>query len=309
MEIHNRLKNEVMKDYFTANVKAEVLIDTILTPVIDEILTFFVNGKDSDSKVKLLAKEFPLPVQNLSSCKDEDSGQSKKLSYRSRNVDYLMSDRKCIYFVELKTTWSSFEKDQMENYLKHCRIKNSFGEKEGFDFIRLLNHVSKTGKSELEGDMSEVGFEKLEELFRHIIDYVKKDGAATNHESGDFSSQAKKYLIDEEADSSKKYLFTVGQILDHKGDEKWWGYKNRKLIYIGPGFEGIKKKGKGYQIGKTGPFLSKKAGRVVTFQDIIKHKDDISSIIANPDLEKYWEWVVEILKEIPVRGERKKTDA
>ena len=100
MEIHNRLKNEVMKDYFTANVKAEVLIDTILTPVIDEILTFFVNGKDSDSKVKLLAKEFPLPVQNLSSCKDEDSGQSKKLSYRSRNVDYLMSDRKCIYFVE-----------------------------------------------------------------------------------------------------------------------------------------------------------------------------------------------------------------
>ena len=40
MEIHNRLKNEVMKDYFTANVKAEVLIDTILTPVIDEILTF-----------------------------------------------------------------------------------------------------------------------------------------------------------------------------------------------------------------------------------------------------------------------------
>lgn len=58
MEIHNRLKNEVMKDYFTANVKAEVLIDTILTPVIDEILTFFVNGKDSDSKVKLLAKNF-----------------------------------------------------------------------------------------------------------------------------------------------------------------------------------------------------------------------------------------------------------
>lgn len=47
----------------------------------------------------------------------------------------------------------------------------------------------------------------------------------------------------------------------------------------------------------------------MTFQDIIKHKDDISSIIADPDLEKYWEWVVEILKEIPVRGERKKTDA
>lgn len=334
MEIHEILKNEVIKDYFTANVKAEVLIDTILTPVIAEILTVIMKEPDSGNteqpspakadsgyKVRLLAKEFPLPVGELPSLEEESPAHGKNLSYRSCNVDYLMYDNECVYYVELKTTWSSFEPGQMNRYLERRECEKSFGSKEGSDFIRLLNHVSKTGKSELEGGMPEVKLEKLRELFWGIVDYNNKDKKerVTDRVIWDsYSSLAKKYLIEEKADSSKKYLFTAGQILDHKGDGKWWDYKKRKLIYIGPESEEIDARGDSYQIGykehqtdlnnddRQKYLLPKEYGRIVTFQDIIDKADDIRSGITDSELGKYWEWVVKVLEEIPNKGKMKR---
>ncbi len=63
MEIYERLAENIIRDYFTPNIKAEVLLDTILTPVIGDILTV-VGQKNKNlginGEMKLLAKEFPM---------------------------------------------------------------------------------------------------------------------------------------------------------------------------------------------------------------------------------------------------------
>jgi len=39
MKIHEILTEYIIRDYYTPNIKAEVILDMILTPVIGEILT------------------------------------------------------------------------------------------------------------------------------------------------------------------------------------------------------------------------------------------------------------------------------
>lgn len=63
MKINEILAENITKDYFNAKVKTEVIFDTILTPVIGEILT--VIGRENkklkiNGEMKLLAKEFPM---------------------------------------------------------------------------------------------------------------------------------------------------------------------------------------------------------------------------------------------------------
>ena len=60
-----------------------------------------------------------------------------------------MCDNESVYFVELKTTQKSLNRNQMinyRNYLAECE-NEKFSNVSGAAFIELLNHVSKTGHS------------------------------------------------------------------------------------------------------------------------------------------------------------------
>lgn len=140
MEIHRALSQEMIKDHYTANIKSEVMLDVILTPVIADILTVIgQENKRINGEVRLLAKEFP-----LLSNKNAEGG---KPNFRSCNADYLMCDKDSVFLVELKARQESYHHAQMENYLAYCLNRERFFESAGKNFVYLLNHVSKTGYS------------------------------------------------------------------------------------------------------------------------------------------------------------------
>lgn len=304
--VHERFAEEVINDYFTANVKAEVILDTILTPVIDKILTAACKEKGEikrESQIKLLAKEFPILKEK------RKEGEIRK-SYRSCNADYLMCDEESVYLVELKTSMDSDNEEQRKNYIEHCGDKE-FSKELGNDFIRLLNHVSKTGMSDdaLEKTLEErrgkeSGWEAddLEWLFKRIVTYSTTDNVESKKEAWDkqkyYESRAKCYLQREKAVSSKKYLFTAGQMLDKMENKEWWNYKKIKLIYITPNEIGDNKE----QLNCDNVAEKQNSADsdiiYLTFKDIIKWKNIIDRKMKEdyPDLESYWKWVADILE-------------
>ena len=87
MNIHERMGTEIVNDYFTANIKSEVLIDTLLTPIIGDILTIIGQHIGIKGKMQVLAKEFPM-MKN---------GNIDETDFRNCNADYLMSDENTVY--------------------------------------------------------------------------------------------------------------------------------------------------------------------------------------------------------------------
>lgn len=292
-EICNTFQKHIVEDYFTANIKSEVTLDTLLTPVIADILTIVGTKKleaETDPKfgaalevkgtMKLIAKEFPM----------KKVGEQ---SYRNCNADYLMYDNGeegTLYFVELKTARDSFDVAQMKNYIKYIMEHRgkSFGEIAGENFIALLNHVSETGCSH-KYDNKEYpekapwrkknGKDCLKSLFDHIIRYKK--GFEWNE--GDAHTEiAKGYLKHWKAFSSKKYLLTAGQMLDHMKYGKWWDCKKMRLIYIMPEELSEEQKSKYKDLIKEEKLV------FVTFKDIEKNCKEMNS--------EYWTRLTEILK-------------
>lgn len=265
--IHEIFGDEVINDYYTANVKAEVIFDTMLTPVISEILTVAC-FEETNEKMNFIAKEFPL-------INDENS-------FRSRNADYLMHDDNYVYLVELKTTQDSINNPQMENYLsKVCGAGELFSTKLGSDFIYLLNWVSRTGISKWKGGTKK---EDLEELFERIINYPEKTIQPKNERATKekYALKAINYLKSNQVCSSKKYLFTAGQILDHMGDGKWWDHEI-KLLYLVP--------------KKPENSFEKNDIIWVSIEEIIQKKQQIREKIEGTELKEYWDWVVSILEQ------------
>lgn len=288
MKIYEKIAESIINDYYTANIKAEVILDMVLTPVISEILTV-IGQKNKDlgieGEMRLLAKEFPMLKL---------SAKESEYNYRNCNVDYLMCDEKSIYFVELKTTQKSLDPNQMKkylNYLKDCK-NEKFSNVSGAAFIDLLNHVSKTGysRSSKNKPWGETEKDDLKLLFEVIIqqhDNDKKDKNGKIQLEKDWAikeahhaDDAIAYLKKTRASSSKKYLFTAGQMLDNMKDGKWWDYEQIKLLYLVPSEE-----------EKMEDIV------IVTFQEIIKQADVIGKKMEESGLRDYWEWVVEILKE------------
>lgn len=282
MNIYEIFAKEVVKDYFTANIKAEVIFDTILTPIIGEILTIVYSGK-SDKEMRLIAKEFPI--------------LKEKGRYCSWNVDYLMCDDKTVYLVELKTTKGSAGEEQWKRYRNHIgNYHDEFALREGYDFVRLLNHVSKTGvpDKEFEDDNKQKSCGKdwiseLKSLFEEIINHSSND--SPEMKTGKYTERAQEYLKRNKANSSKKYLTTAGQVLDHIDDDcEWWNYTKRKVIYLVPANEP----------NKLGKCDKDDIIDIVTFEDIIGNKDNIGKEIKKGNLVpiEYWEWVVGILESV-----------
>ena len=100
------IKKWVVSDYFTPNIKAEVILDTLLTNYAAEIIKAQCGDKVGKN-LHFITKEMSLL--------DED-----RTDNTGAKIDYILSDSSCVYLVELKTTNGSINPDQARNYLERC---------------------------------------------------------------------------------------------------------------------------------------------------------------------------------------------
>lgn len=149
------IKKWVVNDYFTPNIKAEVILDTLLTPYIPQILNSY--GIDA----AFLTKEMSLRgVQ-------DDEGQE---SNRGSKIDYVLADKQknIIYLMELKTTDSSMNAEQLSLYASLVNEPTTFGAVLG---KRLLNILMESFQLD---DLEGAGDDRLKDAWKKIWNKRKK---------------------------------------------------------------------------------------------------------------------------------------
>lgn len=119
-DFYEELKKNVVMDFCTAGIKAEVIIDTLITPYVCEIVKIGLLGKDNYrqqnwpvDKLELVAKEFPIERE-----KDQNNLQNAK-------IDYLLRSGNQFYIVELKTTKGSENSKQLRRYANYLSEDSS----------------------------------------------------------------------------------------------------------------------------------------------------------------------------------------
>lgn len=267
------IAGNVIRDYYTAGIKSEVILDTLLTPVITELVMKAADPDgqrlfEDDREPVFITKEFPL-IKNAD------------VSYSNTKADFLLCDKNMVYLVELKTTAGSTDDEaQLEHYsekLDKLRFKTLAEE-----FIVLLNAVSNTGigkriygelvsrrgEEDKSGSLEEsaatadgeaaAAFSCLEKLYDRIVERAGSAKAPGKDSSSDgrerIPAPAELYLkgcIKNGSYGSKKLLMQAEQLLE-VGEEKFselWE-KEVKIIYIVPdnSYDDIIKKELGEQL-------------------------------------------------------------
>ena len=206
-----QIERWAVNDYFTPNIKAEVILDTLLTPYIPRIL----KSRYDDIDAVLLAKEMSMIEAQKDGEPENDLGPK---------VDYVLADKtqNCVYLVELKTTDSSIDAGQLALYASLAEQTRDFGDVLG---KRLLAILAKSFHIRL-GDPEGWGDATLEEAWENAshgkmaMDLIKAKGWAWRSDL-----------------RSRKYVYTLGQILDHLhgeyGGAGLWG-RQVKPIYLLP---------------------------------------------------------------------------
>ena len=201
---------EILSGIAQKGIKSEVILDTLLTPVIAELIEGYGlknNGKNAISgKLKLITKEFPL-VKDIN--KD----------YTSIKSDYLLADKEYYYLVELKTTSGSTSDSQVDHYSDKIEEGTLF-ESLWKEFISLFYHVyDKSLSSE------DASTQDMEELFKNKTMYYE----------GDRSVASNDYLQKNNISSSRKYITQAGQLLKWYDSEKADKLKKKvRVIYLVP---------------------------------------------------------------------------
>jgi len=106
-DFYSVIKKWIIRDYSTQGIKAEVIIDMLISEIIEELVDWKMHGENIQSgKIRLVAKEFPLISKAME-------------NHQNTKVDYLLyqQDGNITYLVELKTSRNSIEKEQMKRYL------------------------------------------------------------------------------------------------------------------------------------------------------------------------------------------------
>lgn len=211
--MHGIIKDLVVNDYYTPNIKAEVILDTLLTPYIVGIIK-----EQCGVDAAFVTKEMSVFDES------RDNNQGEK-------IDYILADAETVYLVELKTTKGSIKPEQALLYQKNC-FRKKFGEVFGDKLLKIVSTKLKgVGKIWEETNEPE---ERLGKLFNDIL---QKYGPDVRGKS--CAGRAKELLKLKEWDSSYKYLYTMGQILDYLDDfpgRTLWDL-HLKLIYITPNGE------------------------------------------------------------------------
>ena len=210
--------DSVLNDYYSAGIKAEVVLDTMITPVIADLLKEQIAFT---GKPVYITKEFPLKT----SAKD----------YRNRKADYVLMDNKSIYLVELKTSMGSIDKEQLDAYGE--KLDNYNGKKLLYEFTELLKSVF--GITDEENcDLVSVTdriVKSLTDSKTGFSDWVSSlSKSDPQEEQRERTEQYIRTLMkNKKIKSSQKFLFQAAQIVTNSNPSDWES-KDIKLIYMMP---------------------------------------------------------------------------
>lgn len=237
--MRDELKKWVVNDYFTPNIKAEVILDALLTRYIAGII------KDQCGvDAVFVTKEMSVLDTKQQEKKQTDENGDTKIDNRGTKIDYILADAQTVYLVELKTTKGSIEKRQAERYRDNCCGEGkTFGTVFGDKLLDIMStKLKKTGEDWKDTKEPE---KQLYMLFNDILQKYDPDvggkPCAEPKKKGEpyYAEQAKKLLKEREWGSTYKYLYTMGQLLDYIYPDPNNKNKKRvlwnlplKLIYI-----------------------------------------------------------------------------
>lgn len=226
--ISETIKEWVVNDYFTPNIKAEVILDTLLTPYAAQIVEHKLGKQDGE--LTFLAKEMSIPA-------------SDTFGSSAPKIDYVLASREAVYLVELKTTNSSINDTQTANYLNNCQGK-PFGERLGRQLLFILDKPGDTFTLHLLDDSDKWGApsqwddETLKNVFQEIISKTFRTPAGA---AGNSCAEKAMDLIrsnewtQREKYRSRKYLYTLGQLTDYLNSDKSGLWKKpMEIIYLTP---------------------------------------------------------------------------
>lgn len=222
------LKKWVVNDYFTPNIKAEVILDTLLTPYVPQIL----RSHRGDIDAVFLAKEMSMTET------DETSEGQEQGDNCGPKIDYVLADknRDCVYFVELKTTDSSIDAKQLSFYISLAGQTSNFGDVLGKRLLAILKKYLKIDLGTPEGWVND---NKLTEAWQKIWDKRKQYDPKNQYpeESGSHTKMAMELIKAKGWTSSRKYVYTLGQLMDFiHGEHYGKGLWNRQveMVYLIP---------------------------------------------------------------------------
>lgn len=255
MEPDKCIKEWIINDYFTPNIKAEVILNTLLTPFVAEIIEEQMKDPGKDGHKGSLEGELSFITKEMSimESEDEDSEVKGINGNRGTKIDYVLGDEKAIYLVELKTTDSNTK--QAERYLENCCGK-TFGEVFGNRLLSIMRSAFGTTYRQkfpepLESSEDIVGpqwkEENLSEAFSLVFEPDILKGFRNINESYMRKLPTEKYAnaarelirkagwTQKDGTRSRKYLYTAGQLLEYckKYQRTLWD-KPLQLIYLTP---------------------------------------------------------------------------
>jgi hypothetical protein len=256
--IYEILKKWVINDYKTPDVKAEVLIDMLISEYINQIYDVYPN-LPGEGPSYFITKEFPIKNYTVRSSQD-NSNNSKdyKVSKdnRSASVDYLIGKGDILYLTELKTDLNSFSDTQLirmlmakelgiDQFIEHYKNVLTYTGKKGKRLYQFKQFLENTGLTEasyikkLTKNREDYSFlDKLKSRFSRIeIMYILLDrkmiplhSKITNR---DYSIE-----LDEENNGSKKQYRFSNMLKDyHQADYGTMKYQNKdtgceQTIYV-----------------------------------------------------------------------------
>lgn len=270
MSLSDTIAKWVVNDYFTPNIKAEVILDALLTRYVAEIIEEqFRDEPCFQGTLRFVTKEMSVrdlkkPLENVS------------YGNMGTKIDYILGDEQAFYLVELKTTDSSIERTQADRYLSNCNGSDkTFGTVFGEKLLTIAKEAfaetyKKQFLEQFGAEPSAWNDETLQAAFRLVFDTPhlgKKYGVAApsfdqaemeektaqntgsrKTEPSSVYARAAKALIKKaswaqlDSTRSRKYLYTMGQLLDYRTtighqqeltkDTLW--SRPLKLIYLTP---------------------------------------------------------------------------
>lgn len=251
----------VVNDYFTPNIKAEVILDALLTPYIAGIITAQFQKGSFNGTLHFVTKE--MSVLDL-----EMSKKNPNYGNMGTKIDYILGDNDSFFLVELKTTVSSIEWEQARRYLSNCSGENkTFGTVFGNKLLSIVKEAFATTYEEefceeFGKDPSVWDDDTLYKAYKKIfkMDHLGKkygvvmpDDAAEKPNDSRYADAARELIkkagwAQSNSRRSRKYLYTMGQLLDYrealekespnlKNDTLW--KRPLKLIYLTPDGGGL----------------------------------------------------------------------
>ena len=167
------VKKWTVSDYRTQKIKAEVIVDMLISDYIEEIMS-----QSFGKNIKLIAKEFPIARIGQASIEKEGDTSSNR-QYAS--VDFLMSGnefgKSTLYLVELKTSDDSVDGVQLWNMLWTCS--------QGSDSLynRFYDIIVNYGINDNGNDLSTKKYQYT--LSKYAVDYNLKECEAGIKSFGD----------------------------------------------------------------------------------------------------------------------------